>query len=637
MPGGIHLFDPASPAQASTANGTRRFACRRQDDGHHPDTRLGSGFCVYQITHGHIGHADLRDIKSMAMKTFAAFCLFAFFLPLLQAQPLKTDWAVRVGGDDFILVNAISMQPSGHVLLSGQFTSVIDANPGTGIQWMTSVGNYDAYLIKLDEEGNYVWSKRWGGGGYDDAWAMKTDASGQIFLTGDFGGMVDFNPGGGVANLTSEGGTDVYLLKLNADGEYVWAKHFGGPFSDGPTSLALDAGGQIYLTGYFSNTADFDPGPGQFPLTSFSGSDVFLLKLSAAGNPVWVKQLGGSGNDFSYSVLPDPAGNVYTLGVFQGEADFDPGSTTQMRTSLGGNDIFISKLNATGNYGWIRQIGGEGDDYPQDMQMDQDGNLVITGFFDTELDVDPAAGELLFTPTGTENAFVVKMNAQGQLMWARQIAGESQVISERCAILPDQGIVVTGRFTGTLQLADADTMTFPPLPSAGSQDIFWVRYDADGMPLWVASIGGPNNDGGGTYFDLEADPDGNIYTAGWVRYAIDFDPGPDELILPESEVFEVFLSRMHEVPTSTEPAGQTQPVHLWPNPGSGPVYLDDRQGTHPWIYRVLDIRGQLVSEGRWQPGGVHTLTLPEGEGIWFLHLDDGHGRQIIQRMVRSAR
>lgn len=157
------------------------------------------------------------------------------------------------------------------------------------------------------------------------------------------------------------------------------------------------------------------------------------------------------------------------------------------------------------------------------------------------------------------------------------------------------------------------------------------------MPLWVASIGGPHNDGGGTYFDLETDPDGNMYTAGWVRYAIDFDPGPDELILPESDIFEVFLTRMHEVPTSIDPAGEWQPVHLWPNPGSGPVFVDGRQSSHPWFYRVVDARGQRVSEGRWQPGGVHMLTLPEGEGIWFLHLEDGHGRQIIQRLVRSTR
>jgi hypothetical protein len=529
------------------------------------------------------------------MKTFAWFILcLACTLPL-GAQPLKTDWAIRMGGDDLILPVDVKVQPSGHVLLAGQFTMTIDADPGPGIQWLTSAGNYDVFLTRFDPQGQYQWAKRFGGINYDDIAAMATDAEGNIFLCGRFGETVDFNPGGGVANLTSAGLSDIYLLKLNANGDFLWAKHFGGPDFDGPRALALDASGHIYLTGYFGNTADFDPGPGTFPLTSAGGADVFVLKLSPAGNPVWAKRLGGVQDAIGYAILPDAAGNVYTAGIFMGEADFDPGTTNQFRTSRGSWDIFLSKLNASGNYVWIRHIGGTGVDIPQNMHFGQDGNLVLTGYFDDTLDIDPGNNEQLLSPLGDNDGFVLKMNPQGQLVWARQLSGEQRVISERCAILPDQGILVTGRFNGAL-LLDPDTLAFPPIVSAGGQDIFWARYDAGGQPLWVASIGGVNNDGGGSNFALATDAEGKIYTSAWVRWAIDFDPGPDELILPESDAFELFLSRMQEVPVGMMPAAGIIPVQVWPNPGSGPLFLDYRQGTQNASFRILD-----VGEGsRWK-------------------------------------
>jgi hypothetical protein len=153
----------------------------------------------------------------------------------------------------------------------------------------------------------------------------------------------------------------------------------------------------------------------------------------------------------------------------------------------------------------------------------------------------------------------------------------------------------------------------------------------------VASIGGVNNDGGGSNFALATDAEGKIYTSAWVRWAIDFDPGPDELILPESDAFELFLSRMQEVPVGTIPAAGIIPVQVWPNPGSGPLFLDYRQEGHSAYFRILDVAGRVAMEGRLLPGAVQTLELPVGEGIWFLHLRDDQGRQQIQRIVRSVR
>jgi hypothetical protein len=126
-------------------------------------------------------------------------------------------------------------------------------------------------------------------------------------------------------------------------------------------------------------------------------------------------------------------------------------------------------------------------DIPQNIHFGQDGNLVLTGYFDDTLDIDPGNNEQLLSPLGDNDGFVLKMNPLGQLVWARQLSGEQRVISERCAILPNQGILVTGRFNGALPL-NTDTLVFPPIVSAGGQDIFWARYDAGGSPCgWPPS------------------------------------------------------------------------------------------------------------------------------------------------------
>ncbi len=194
------------------------------------------------------------------------------------------------------------------------------------------------------------WAKSMGGADPDYGLSIALDGSGNVYTTGFFEGTADFDPGAGVFNLTSAGYRDIYISKLDASGNFVWAKAMGGAFDDLGSSIAIDGSGNVYTTGYFSGTVDFDPGAGVFNLTSAGFEDIFISKLDASGNFVWANAMGGADPDYGSSIALDGSGNVYTTGFFEGTADFDPGAGVANLTSAGSSDIFVAKYfqNSTG-------------------------------------------------------------------------------------------------------------------------------------------------------------------------------------------------------------------------------------------------------------------------------------------------
>jgi hypothetical protein len=188
----------------------------------------------------------------------------------IKAQQPTFQWAKRTGNSGFDYGSSIAVDPSGNVYTTGQFQGFVDFNPDTGVFLLTSAGAEDIFVRKLDASGNLIWAGRMGGTGSDIANSIKVDNSGNVYTTGSFDGTADFDPGAGVFNLTSTGGTkDIFVCKLDASGNFVWAKQMGGlgGYNVG-NSIALDASGNVLTTGRFDGTGDFDPGIGTYNLSS---------------------------------------------------------------------------------------------------------------------------------------------------------------------------------------------------------------------------------------------------------------------------------------------------------------------------------------------------------------------------------
>jgi hypothetical protein len=293
---------------------------------------------------------------------------------------------------------------AGDVYTTGWFHGTADFDPGPGTY---DLGPGGGFVSKLDSDGNFVWAKRMGGG-----WsAIVVDSSGNVYTTGNFSGTADFDPGAGTYDLTSAGGRDICVSKLDSSGNFVWAKRMGGASDDRGYGIAVDSAGNVHTTGWFEGTGNFAPWPGTYSLTSAGDRDIFVSKLDSSGNFVWAKGMGGTSEDRGWGIAVDSAGNVCTTGWFRSTADFDPGTGAYNIASAGDGDIFVSKLDSNGNFVWA---GGMGGDHMYDsgeaIAVDGAGNVYATGYFRDMADFDPGGDTYYLDSAGQYDMFVLKLD-----------------------------------------------------------------------------------------------------------------------------------------------------------------------------------------------------------------------------------
>jgi hypothetical protein len=434
----------------------------------------------------------------------------------------------------------------GNVYITGEFRNTVDFDPGMSVFNLTSNGAQDIFIEKLDSLGNLIWAKNIGGTGGDQGNSITIDTAGNIFITGQFQHTVDFDPGAGISNLTSTGSTDIFVLKLDSSGNFIWAKGFGGTATDVGLSIATDLIGNVYTTGYFAGSADFKPGPGSSFLTSNGGYDVFVQKLNSNGNFMWAKGMGGSTFDYGRSISVDSIGNVYVMGDFRGTADFFSGSGAVYLTSRGSSDVFIQKFNPSGIFVWVKQMGGVGTDVGQAITIDGFGNIYSTGYFDGTANFDPGAGTASLTSNGSSDVFVQKLNPLGDFIWAKSMGGTGTEGSNDIAIDHSMNIYLIGWFEGS---ADFDPgVGTTSLTSNGSDDIFLQKLDSLGNFLWATHMGGPDSDVG---YGLTVDDLNSIYTIGNFKSTVDFDPGAGVSNLTSNGNIDCFAQKLGQCLSSS--------------------------------------------------------------------------------------
>ncbi|MBA3681322.1 MAG: T9SS type A sorting domain-containing protein [Bacteroidetes bacterium] len=320
-------------------------------------------------------------------------------------------WAKNIGtAGNAASVESITLDASGNIYITGSFLGTVDFDPSVSVFNLTSAGSNEVYVEKLDATGNFVWARSMGGAGMDIAYGITVDASGNVYTIGNYNAVGDFDPGAAVFNMTPIGGYDIFVSKLNAAGNFVWAKSLGGTATDGSKGIALDASGNVYATGYYAGTPDFDPSASVFNLASNGSNDAFICKLDNSGNFVWAKNLGGPNSDVANGISVEPAtGNVYTVGTYIGIADFDPGVGT-FTLSGSGEEIFISKLDANGNYVWAVDFGSGGIDNGNSIFLDASNNVYTTGSFEGNPDFDTSPAILYISSGGFGDVFTHKLS-----------------------------------------------------------------------------------------------------------------------------------------------------------------------------------------------------------------------------------
>ncbi len=338
----------------------------------------------------------------------------------------------------------------------------------------------------------WQWVKQAGGSGDDQGWSIATDSEGNSYVTGSFSGTAAF----GDTNLTSSGSTDIFVAKLDSNGNWLWVKQAGGSNLDRGRSITIDSSGNCYITGhYISSPATF----GNITLTSSGGNDIFVAKLDNSGNWLWAKKAGGTDTDYGYSIAIDSSGNSYVTGYFRGIASF--GNTNLTNTSNNYYDIFIAKLDSNGNWLWAKQAGGTSSDYGYSIATDSAGNSYVTGSFTTAA----TFGNTNLTSSGGIDIFVAKLDSGGNWLWVKQAGGIDTDNGNSITIDSSGNCYVTGSFERTAYFGSIT------LISNMYSDIFVAKLDSGGNWKWVKKAGGSNWDRGNS---ITIDSSGNIYVTG---------------------------------------------------------------------------------------------------------------------------
>jgi hypothetical protein len=254
-----------------------------------------------------------------------------------------------------------------------------DLNPGSGVANVLGA----AFILKLDNNGNFIWAKTLKSTGNIDILSICTDRFSNICMTGGYIGTVDFDPNAGTADLSCISGNDIFVCKLDSSGRYKWARSLGGNNTEYGLSIAADDLGSTIICGQFFGTIDFDPGTGTDIHTSQGlNNDMYVLKLDSAGKYKWVYIADGkNGGEVGSSIALDFSGNIYVAGGYTDSTDFDPGAGKTLKINVGADDAFAMKLNSNGQFIWVQSYGSSSFDAARSIFVDKLRNVYLVGLF----------------------------------------------------------------------------------------------------------------------------------------------------------------------------------------------------------------------------------------------------------------
>ena len=400
-------------------------------------------------------------MKSVNKGLFVAVALILALTPAAVASQATYPiaWTAQIGTSSDDYSYSVAVDGSGNAYITGYTRGDLGG---------TNAGDYDAFLTKFDNLGNELWSKQIGTPDADPCYSVAVDGSGNVYIAGRTNGSL-----GG----TNAGRGDAFLVKFDSSGNELWSKQIGTSDMDLGLAVAVDVSGNVYITGHTR---------GSLGGTNAGGNDAFLVKFDSSGNELWSKQIGTTGTDYSFSVAIDASGNAYITGSTYGDlAGTNPGDL----------DAYLVKFDSSGNELWSRQIGTAKYDTSYSVAVDASGSAYITGYTSSDLG-GPYEG-------GWYDAYLVKFDSSGNLLWSQQIGTSSYDNSYSVAVDGSDNVFITGRTTGDL----AGT-------NAGNWDAFLVKFDGSSSRLWTQQLGTSDEDGARS---VAVDDSGNVYITGHTK------------------------------------------------------------------------------------------------------------------------
>ncbi|SMC84158.1 T9SS type A sorting domain-containing protein [Moheibacter sediminis] len=557
------------------------------------------------------------------------FYVLLMFSGFLNAQNFV--WAERIGGEGEDVTRSMSVDGEGNTYVTGYFTDTSYFGSGSHEAEVISNGSFDVFVSKTSPDGELLWVKTFGSDLEDYGTGINADAEG-VYVTGVYQNTVDFNPEGESSALTSTGYLDIFMLKLDVDGNFQWVKSIGNTGYEESTAIDVDADGNVYVGGYFYGIMDFDPSEAEFEMEPVSIGDGFILKLNNEGNFQWAKQIaGGFSLLLAMEVLDD--GQIYAVGNFQQSCDFDPNPESEhiVTAGQGSMDIFVLRLDNMGDFINVATTKGDnGISTTVDVAVDNEGNAYVTGYFGGIIDFAPNmehGGEHTYSTNEFLNCYVFKTTQNGEFGWVKHITAidaEGTSNGYGVAVNSSGESFLSGYFSNTVSFGD----TALSQQSNEAMDAFIAKLDSAGNFVYARAIGGANfvEEHG-----VRLDNSGNIYIVGTFENTVDVDPNPNQTHEFVSRGFrDTYILKYADSELGLNEMIAQNEIQIYPNPSNGTFFINSKNALNGKQFKIYDLTGKLISSGlinQKQELNLSNLN----QGIYILKIDNKFSFKIIKK------
>lgn len=520
----------------------------------------------------------------------------------------------------------------------------------------------------------FDWAKQIGGVNNDAAVDVETDQAGNSYILGYFSDTIDLDPNAGIFEVSSKGENDMFIVKLTAGGDFVWAKSFGGTEADNPVNLSLDSNGNVYFSGIFRNVVDFDPGTSTFNLTSSGWSDIFFTKLDTNGNLVWAKQLG-NGSSLEYvSSMDIDANYLYLNGGYDLNMDFDPNAGTTVLNGDNSN-LYVAKYDLDGNLVWAKAIGNSNVNlfFSTGISVDPNGNVYSAGYFSGTIDFDPSTGVSNLTSVDSYDSYILKMDGNGTMTWVKQISGTnvqriysisagsdyvyaggeifdltdfdpgsgvanmSGMMGFACKLTMDgnfEWVQSVGNSVNSL-IADAqdDVYCVGYQSVSGNDNVVLRNFSSSGNTNWDKSYGGSEFNFG---FCIHLSQSQELYVAGRFGSMVDFNTESGIFNLTSNGSNDGSILKLKIDDLGLEESENSFFATIYPNPSSEGVFTISTDVLYEQLYvTVYTLDGKVIMKKELSNTQTFSLDMDETDGTYLVEITTDGGLKATCRIVKK--
>lgn len=518
------------------------------------------------------------------------------------SQEMSREWMTNIGGIGGSIGSDIVGDENGNIYICGYASGKVYFAGDSAV----SNGSQDVLVAKVNPEGELLWAKTIGGKIDDYGSSIDIMENTSLYISGIFKDTAAF----GNDLLISKGDRDLFLAKMDLDGNVAWGKQFGGKGMDVVMKISIE-GENIYATGGYRDTAYFE----EETLISYGDEDIFVAKFSKDGDLGWIKQLGSDAYECGQAIEADASGNTYVAAYFRDTCYF-PLDTL---ISRGSSDLSLSKFDTEGNMIWLKHAGGSDFEIGSGLCLDGDNNPHFSGTFGSTLYIEDDS----LVSGGYLDAFFLSFNGEnGQLIGTNSAGGKAEYESGQAAAADrENNIYYAGYHSDTSFFSDESII------SRGEEDIFVCKYNSTGDLQWVGNVGGEGTDMALGVFVH----DNNLYVTG--QFADTLYSEDDTLFaVSGTDIFLLKYSLGLSEPQGIEEVEQA--FRIYPIPADEFIYIEPNgMMQNDLSIEIIDIQGKILRKERiHNPGRLDVSGL--SGGLYILRIA-GADSSVLYKFIKN--